>query len=242
MLTMGALSVSETAHKLSTRSLFLTVCLFGAMIYWSFNAILVSLLTVDLFVLPVNDFEELLQKPNYKLVLIQGDAFAQFFSMANTPTIEDVYDEQIRGNADAFIMDNKKAGEMLIEDSELVYFGESGGAKRNMAGYPCQIGAASARYNENYVSFGFPKGSQFVSLFSAFILKLKQGGEVEKLIDKYLGASGKEASCGDGGSYTTLGYQNIFSAFVLLAVGVAAAWIVLVYEKILQVLLHRRND
>ncbi len=59
LLSMGSLSVPEYAAKLSTRSSFLTVCLFGAMIYWVYNSVLVALLTVDIVVLPVNSLEEL---------------------------------------------------------------------------------------------------------------------------------------------------------------------------------------
>ena len=55
-----------------------------------------------------------------------------------------------------------------------------------MSGYPCHIDAAKSKYYPNFVSFAFPKDSPFVALFSAKILVLKQSGEVDKLIRKYL--------------------------------------------------------
>ncbi len=92
-----------------------------------------------------------------------------------------------------------------MDDPKKVFFGESESGKRNMAGYPCQIRVAAPHYNENYVSFAFVKGSPYVSLFSNRILKLKQGGEVEKLLAKYMDSK-SNVSC-DESSYTTIGYQ-----------------------------------
>ncbi len=65
MLALGALNVPERATKLSTRSSFLSVCLFGAMIYWVYNSVLVSILTVDIVVLPINSLEELAEKSQW---------------------------------------------------------------------------------------------------------------------------------------------------------------------------------
>lgn len=128
---------------------------------------------------------------------------------------------------------------MLLHDSKKVFFGESESAKRNMEGYPCHIGVAAPHYNENYVSFAFPNGSPYVALFSAKILKLKQGGEVDKLLHKYL--STKDAVTCDTSSYTTLGYENIFSAFVVLLAGAVAAWVILLGERMRVTYLARRR-
>ncbi len=81
LLSLGALSVSESPRTVPARSIFLAVCLFGAIIYWSYNAILVSLLTVDTHVLPINGFDDLLAGANdYQLILKEGTAYTQFFS------------------------------------------------------------------------------------------------------------------------------------------------------------------
>ncbi len=98
-----------------------------------------------------------------------------------------------------------------------------------MEAYPCQIRAAPPRYLSNSVTFAFQKGSPYVPLFNAKILTLKQSGEVQKMIDKYLNTKA-DVTCSHS-SFTPIGYQNIFSAFVLLLGGVVAGWIILFVEK-----------
>ncbi len=56
-----------------------------------------------------------------------------------------------------------------------------------------------------------------------------QSGEVQKMIDKYLKA--KESISCSASSFTKIGYENIFSAFVLLVSGMALAWVILAAEK-----------
>lgn len=107
MLTLGALSVPEAAQKVSTRTIFFTVCLFGAMVYWCFNAILVSFLTVNLLVLPINSLPELAAKSSYQLLLLKGDAFADFFSDSTNDVVRKIFDADIKGSPDAFLTDNR---------------------------------------------------------------------------------------------------------------------------------------
>ncbi len=80
------------------------------------------------------------------------------------------------------------------------------------------------------VAFAFQRRSPYVPLFDAKMLKLKQSGEVDKVMDKYLNL--KDNVVCDDSSFTTIGYQHIFSAFVLLATGVAAACTILLGENI----------
>ena len=173
----------------------------------------------------------------YQVILKDGDAYTQFFSQATdatNPTAKRIYDETIAGNPAAFVADQTAGGEALLGDSNLIFFGESDGTKLNMAGYPCRIRAAPPRYAEVPVTFAFRKGSPYVPLFNSKILTMKQSGEVQKMMEKYLGggaAKTSAAACDDGG-FTKIGYENIFSAFVLLSGGVAAAWVILLAEGV----------
>lgn len=55
-------------------------------------------------------------------------------------------------------------------------------------GYLCVIQDASKTYHPTDVTFGFQRGSPYVALFSEKILLLKQSGQVQKILDKYLTA------------------------------------------------------
>ena len=76
LLALGALGISEDPKRISARWLFFSICLFGAIVYWSYNAILVSLLTVDFFVLPIQTLNDLLVKDQvclkFLIIGVQG--------------------------------------------------------------------------------------------------------------------------------------------------------------------------
>ncbi len=77
-----------------------------------------------------------------------GDAYTQFFSQSTeaiNPTAKSIYDKSIHGNPDAFVASQIQAGKDLLDDSHLVFFGESDGTKLNMEGYPCRIRTAPPR-------------------------------------------------------------------------------------------------
>ena len=86
MLPIGTLGIDNNVEKLSYRIIILFTCLFGALVYWSYCAILVSLLTVSSSRLPINRLEDLLNKSGYSLGIMAGTAAYNYFSKADQET------------------------------------------------------------------------------------------------------------------------------------------------------------
>ena len=237
LLTLGALSVSENPMKFSSRTIFLTACLFGALVYWSYNAILVSLLTVDSFILPIGSLEEyLLKSGDYQIASVKGTAVEQYFSEA-TPTTNpiayEIFEKSMKDNPKASLSNSASvANSALLDDDRLIFFWESDGGKIALDDYPCRITTAATSYFDNYVSFAFPKNSDLVGLFSEKILALKQSGQVEKVLDKYFGVK-RRVTCSDK-NFKEIKFENIFTAFLVLGVGVTSAWLVAFMELCLK--------
>ena len=61
-LAVMALDVKQLPTKLSTRITVLIICLFGALIWWCYNAALVSFLTVNIVNTPIDSLKELLNR------------------------------------------------------------------------------------------------------------------------------------------------------------------------------------
>ena len=110
----------------------------------------------------------------------------------------------------------------------MVYFGGKISAKLAFEGYPCDIEASPKEYLPNQVSFGFQTGSPYVELFNHKILMMRESGQVGKIIDKYLRAK-DVASC-DSSAFKEIKFPNVFTAFLVLAVGIVAAWVGWIYE------------
>ena len=55
----------------------------GSLIFWSYNAGLVSILAVEIFTLPIRSIEELADKSQYRVLLQDGTANVDYFRRAN---------------------------------------------------------------------------------------------------------------------------------------------------------------
>ena len=161
-----------------------------------------------------------------------GSAIEQYFSESThktNPVAYDLYQETMKGNPEANVGSSREANDIIMEDDKMVYFWEKEGGKLNMDDYPCKITFAPKDYFKNYVSFAFPKGSPYVDLFSEKILAMKQSGQVEKILGHYLRAK-DHVTCSNS-NFKEIKFENIFTAFLALAVGILLAWIVAVAEK-----------
>lgn len=149
--------------------------------------------------------------------------------LTNAPA-KKIYDNSVAGNPDALISAVEKVDSMLEEDKYKVFLAESISAKNILHGYPCRIVAAGTKYFKNYVTFAFQKDSHYVKLFSHKILELKQNGQIDKLLIDYL--QEKESVSCDTSPFKHIKYENIFTAFLVLAFGIASAFGVVIYERL----------
>ena len=86
MLPLGALGIDNNVKTLSHRMLLLSICVFGSLVYWSYCAILVSLLTVSNNPLTVNRLEDMLDNNQFTLIYQEGTVAYNYFSKANIDT------------------------------------------------------------------------------------------------------------------------------------------------------------
>ena len=86
MLPIGTLGIDNNVEKLSYRIIVLFTCIFGALVYWSYCAVLVALLTVSNNRLPINKLGDVLNNSGYSLVLMSGTAAYNYFSKATIET------------------------------------------------------------------------------------------------------------------------------------------------------------
>lgn len=75
-------SARDSPLRISTRFLLLSVLLCGALCFWSYNAGLVSQLSVEIVSNPIESLEDVLDKPEYKLIVEDGTAYLDYFREA----------------------------------------------------------------------------------------------------------------------------------------------------------------
>ena len=86
MLPLGTLGIDNNVKKLSNRIIILVICFFGSLVYWSYCAILVALLTVSDIPLTINKLEDMLDRSQFSLYYMEGTASYNYFSQATPDT------------------------------------------------------------------------------------------------------------------------------------------------------------
>ena len=93
---IGALGIDNDVKKSSYRIIIFSVCFFGTLVYWSYCAVLTSLLTVSDTPLTINKLEDIEGHKRYKLYYQTGTAAFNYFSQANeltNPVAYQIYKE-----------------------------------------------------------------------------------------------------------------------------------------------------
>ena len=79
VLSTGTLDMHIKAKKVPARTMMFTIAITGAVVYWSYNAGLISTLTIERIVFPIKNFEDLKANSKYKVLIFKGTNFARFF-------------------------------------------------------------------------------------------------------------------------------------------------------------------
>ena len=96
MRPIGALGIDNDVKKPSNRIIIISICFFGALVYWSYCAVLTSLLTISDTPLTINKLEDIKGHRQYKLYYQTGTAAFNYFSNAkhsSNPVAFDIYKE-----------------------------------------------------------------------------------------------------------------------------------------------------
>ena len=93
---IGALGIDNDVKKPSYRIIIFSVCFFGTLVYWSYCAVLTSLLTISDTPLKINKLDDILSHNQYKLYYQTGTSAFNYFSKANelsNPVASQIYSE-----------------------------------------------------------------------------------------------------------------------------------------------------
>ena len=161
---------------------------------------------------------------------MSGDGLESYFSVAEDLVRKTIWDEKLFGNSKAYVSSTIEGESLLMKNSKNVLF-LSPDSATGFSNYPCGITRATNEFARHSVGYGFQKNSPYVGLFSYIINDLIEFGNVEYIRSSI--AMGKHfLMCEQNKEYKQIGYENIFSVFLLFFVGVIFSCIKLVLEII----------
>ena len=97
----------------------------------------------------------------------------------------------------------------------------------NYASVPCNVSTESVSYFRVSIAWALQKDSPLRPLFNFYLTKAKESGEINRLMTRYVPSK----VCYDSG-FKPIAFQSIFTAFVMLSIGIALAMISSFVEKL----------
>ena len=214
----------------SLKILFFVTCVFGVMNFYIYNSSLISLLTIEKYDLPINNMEDFISKPDYQLMVMSGDGLESYFRLSDDLVRKKIWKANLENNPKAYVSSTAEGENTLMRNSKRVLFLTPDSAT-GFSHYPCEITRATKEFAKYSVGYGFKKNSPFVGVFSYIINDLVEFGNV-KYIQSAIAMEKDSLTCEENKEYRPLGYENIFSVFILFFIGIIFSCIKLLLELI----------
>ena len=223
-------------YFLSKRLLIFVMCSCGILNLYVYNAGLISYLMIQNYKMPISDLGDILEKPEYKLLVLNGTSDATFLKYSYDRRYRLIWNKTM--DEGGLVTSHEEAFEKLLKDPRNVYFGISPEVELSTDTYPCQLMRSKIAHNWRYSAYAFKNNSPYIKVFSHQIQKLVESG-LETEIESSLK---KDVQCNDASeqSFRTLSYNDIILGFAIFVVGSSLAIVNLVFEYLFQIC-HSKN-
>ena len=221
----------------ATRTLLLTISLSGALFYWFYTGALVSYFTIDSEKPPIASFEDILDIPSMKLLMLQGSSESQYIinAMNKDPKLKDRLPKSIvwyDNNKDMymdFMKEESKHNVVIFKYFSFTLASLVSLRESNDANSLCKIrhGLLDNIRTKEYVGWLYPKNSLLKRLFDKFIIRLNEEGIERKLFLEHFVAL-DEDKCET--ETKAIHFHIVVTLFKSLALGIFIACIVLNVE------------
>ncbi|CAB4056676.1 unnamed protein product [Lepeophtheirus salmonis] len=180
---LGSTFGSEIPTRTYFRILILTISLFGAILSWIFNATLVAILTSVVTKESVGSLKDLLERPEYQLILLNGtvvvDDFRYAFEIKDNPSAklyQRVYTKLIEGQEEKVFLSEDKVIDGLRGTNRVVLYAEEFTTVLLLKDYPCSITEGKLKYGFSNLAWAFAPDFEYREMFDYEIRRLKEQG------------------------------------------------------------------
>ena len=214
--------ISNPSAK-SAKILFFTVCLFGMMNHTMYCGKLISFLLVKDTPLPINSLEDILRHPEYQLMVQAGSAEEDYFKLSTDWPQNEIWNKTMNGRKEAFVS-SVSMDSTLMKDGKRILFCTSYYSEMYMPNYPCNIKKLNGAYLQGSSNaLAFPLESPYHKLFSHILTRIQSFGTWD-LISTRMDENRFTVPCSiQKDENMAFGYENIFSVFVMLGIGLGTA-------------------
>ena len=222
-------SKTNGRFQVTKKTILFTVCVFGMMMYYSYNAILISSLMVQDYVIPIKTLENLLDHPSYKLLIVAGTSAETFLKNHTDEWAQKVWDKVVSEEGNISSLKGVE-GKLLYDQYKVLWYSYPD-IPMMFESYPCKITADKSTRLLEYGSYAFHQESPYVDLFSYYMSYIVEKGLETEYFDQN---EENTFSCEEDNesSFMSINFDGVISAFVLVGVGCLLASACLITERV----------
>ena len=214
-------------RKASVKIAFLCLTFFGLLLYYHWEAMLISYLSTRFTVMPFNSIPELIRNTDFEISVLQGSSLMDTFKHSNDFYWQQSWQTRIKPNLNKFKDFNTDEFIDYISENDGVAHYDNYLAVRTFDAYErCEIKAIRAKYDVKPLAFGFQKDSSLLNLFDYHLKEMKESGALDQIMKKY--ESGPQV-CEDY-SGKPLGMGSVFAAFAIVILALLLVYVILAIE------------
>jgi ABC-type amino acid transport substrate-binding protein len=212
-------------NKVFSNRVALTSVFFGgALIFWHWEAMLISFLAVRKIVLPIRTLQDLSLRSDYAFMVQKNMIYEDLFRYATDPVSLKIWKEKMEQNIDQYPSNEKEMVQILLRRSNLVIYGGQS-IKKYREYLTCDILDTGVSFYQEQLAFAIRKNSPYFEAFSFHINRLKESGD----IGRYDGIYGRQKQVCPDYSGKPISIKQCFTSFIsiIIGFGVSLLWLVL---------------
>ena len=215
---------SVVPEKISGQIVFAVLFYASILLYYHWEAMLISYLATRVIVLPFNNIKELVDQSTFVISLFPGSSYMDAFKFSEDPDWQRAWKERI----EPYLNNHKDTSRMInypLQDSNVALYDNFFGPSASPEYSDCQV-VAIAKIDFKPFAYALQKDSPFLGIFNHYLQEMREIGALKKILNKY--ESGEQV-CPDM-SGQPLGLDSCFTAFLALVGGLMIGLILMILE------------
>ena len=190
------------------------MCFCGMLNYYVYNAGLISFLMVNNINHPIQTIEDLIDDPEYKLVLERSTSEEMYFKSSSSIRYRNLWEKSRKEGGIVPFFDCMN---QIKQDHRTVAFLTSPLFEGMVDTYPCQIVSSKVQYHQTNGAYIFRKDSEYIELFDHMIGEIL-GSRMDSM-DIYVSKLKQECTDSAKNHFMPMSYYEVISGFVIFMLG-----------------------
>ena len=219
--------INEIFHQ---RVVFFCVAIFGCLIHWHWKAMLISELSISVPEIPFSSLEELISSP-YQITTIKNAYYQALWKEMDDDLVKLAGKTKFIDESKSFKATPEEAVKQALEDDYAMFLYRI--TATNLKEFKdCKIIDTMVELRNADISFMFPKGSFLKPLFDKEIMKMKENGELEKILATHIAT---KENCRNDQGMIKIGLNHLIGVFIFFGFSTFISIIALMVEHVCKI-------